>query len=445
MTNIILKASIFNIGCKVNQVECDYIYAYLTKQGIVCCYDLVEDSDLYIVNTCAVTNEAERKSRQIISRIRAVNSDAPIVVMGCASELNVEFYTRQKVYAVLGARRKTLVLATLEDLIKNDSTLFICEHGRKGLKKDAKTFAVYESFLTPQKSYDEFNISPMTSRSRAYIKIQDGCDNFCSYCIIPYLRGGSRSRTINNIMTEVSEIAQEAKEIVITGINLSSFGKDNNMRLSDLFKELSKVNSRIRIGSFYAEAIDNELLDVLKGMPNFCEHFHLSLQSGSDRILKLMNRRYTANNYIEKVALVRQYFPLASITTDIIIGYPDETDEDFNQTIDLVKNIEFSDLHIFPFSPRPLTKAEGLPQLPQSIIEKRKQVITQVKNQLKCLYSYKMLNYPQNVIFEQTLNDGISYGYSEYYIKVYAKTNALQGRIQPLQVYRDGILGILDK
>jgi threonylcarbamoyladenosine tRNA methylthiotransferase MtaB len=242
-------------------------------------------------------------------------------------------------------------------------------------------------------------------------------------------------------MKEVLNISRNAREIVITGINLSSYGQDNNMRLSTLFQELSKVNSRIRIGSFYAEAIDEELLEVLKQMPNFCEHFHLSLQSGSNRILKMMNRHYTSQDYVDKVELIRLYFPLASITTDIIVGFPNETDEDFNKTTDLVTEIGFSDLHIFPFSPRPLTQAGMLTSLPPIIIENRRQKLFQIREQLKKAYLTKMIKYPHNVIFEQELGDGISFGHSEYYIKVYAKTNVTQGIVNATKLYKDGLIG----
>lgn len=409
-----LKAVVFNLGCKVNQYECDVLVSELATIG----YDTTENlekADLYVINTCAVTGEAERKSRQIISRIKKLNEKAEIIITGCASQKNKDFYIAKGVRYVSGVGGKQNILAE----IKN------------GLKVG--------NFDSPI-AYEEPNEVPATQRTRAYVKIQDGCNNFCTYCIIPYLRGRSRSRFIDNCVEEIREIAKSTPEIVITGVNLAQYGVDNNESLAGLIRALSEVEVRIRLGSFYVEGINDELLCALKNLKEFCPHFHLSLQHGDDAVLKSMNRHYSHEEYKLKVALIRKYFPLAAITTDIIVGFPTETDEAFENMLRFVEDVQFSDIHIFPFSAREGTKAYSMPQIPADVIKRRKVKLKELRDVLHKSYINLMLNSYQNVIFENK-EDELSVGYSEYYLRIYAKTDKNRAIIKPLRIYRDGIIG----
>lgn len=409
-----LKAVVFNLGCKVNQYECDVLVSELEKIGYQTTQEL-DFADLYIVNTCAVTNEAERKSRQVISRIKKYNENAKIIITGCASQKNKDFYISQDITYVSGVGGKQNILSNITSGINQGE------------------------FLLPTK-YEYPNVIPKAERTRGYVKIQDGCNNICSYCIIPYLRGRSRSRLINSCVDEIIQLSKTTREVVITGVNLAQYGWDNNENLSLLMDRLSDLDVRIRLGSFYVEGITRELLTSLKKLKRFCPHFHLSLQHGDDLVLKSMNRRYTSIDYAEKVALIREFFPCASITTDIIVGYPTETDQAFENTLKFVEQIGFSDIHIFPFSARPGTKAYDLPKIPSEIVKDRKEKLHLAKERLNKKYLNLMLNSYQDVIFESKF-DEYSVGYSQYYVRVYSKTNESFATVKPIKLYRDGIIG----
>lgn len=409
-----MKAVVFNLGCKVNQYECDVLCEQLTKLGYTVSENL-ELADIYIINTCAVTNEAERKSRQAISRCKKFNPFAKIIMCGCATEKNSQEFLKENVTFITGVANKNEILKHLEDEISSINVAKIPE------------------------SFEKTNLT-VANRTRAYIKIQDGCNNFCSYCIIPYLRGRSRSRSIEDIVFEAKILSENTKEIVITGINLKQYGEDIKVNLADLINALKDIDVRIRLGSFYVEAVEEKLLNALFSLKHFCPHFHLSLQSGSDSVLKSMNRKYTTSDYLEKINLIRSFDSNASITTDIIVGYPTENDENFNETLEFVKKVAFSDIHIFPFSPRLGTAAYKLPILPKEVVDKRKEMLQDEK--LRCQKQYLMnnINVPQTVIFEE--KDGEYWaGYSERYIRVYSKNNSDFGVVIPKALYKDGLKG----
>ncbi len=409
-----LKAVIFNLGCKVNQYECDVLASELALIGYQTS-DTLDYADLYVVNTCAVTQEAERKSRQIISRIRKLNENAEIIITGCAAQKNSEFYVQKGVKYVSGVGRKQEILNDVQS----------------GLLKG--------NFTHP-KNYEEPNTVPKQQRTRVYVKIQDGCNNFCTYCIIPYLRGRSRSRLISSCVEEIVTLSKTTDEIVITGVNLAQYGIDNGESLANLIQSLKDIDVRIRLGSFYVEGINDELLKALSELKEFCPHFHLSLQHGDDNVLRSMNRRYGTEEYKAKVRLIRKYFPLAAITTDIIVGFPTETEEAFNNTLMFVKDVGFSDIHIFPYSPRDGTKAYDMPRISPEIIKFRKKILKQIRDELNNKYINLMLNLSHNVIFE-TKEDGLSVGYSQYYIKIYVQTDKSCAIIIPTQKYKDGLMG----
>lgn len=409
-----MKIVVYNIGCKVNQCECDSISAMLSKAGHEVHNDLIA-ADAYIINTCAVTVEAEKKSRQCVSRVKKYNPNADIYVIGCASQKNMEQFTSKGIKYVSGTAHKELVTKLISGYNKYDLP------------------AVYENL-----DYGK------TERSRSFIKIQDGCNNYCSYCVIPYLRGRSRSRELSDIVVECNMRALDTDELVLSGINLTAYGKDIGLSLVDLIKAVADVNARIRLGSLEAYDISSDLLHAIDSAGNICRHFHLSLQSGDNEVLKSMNRRYTREEYLKTIKKIRKYFPEAAITTDIIVGYPTETDAAFENTLDLVRKAKFSDIHIFPYSRRAGTAAYKLGVIEPDIIKERIQRLTELKEELKREYLYAFLNRELEVVAEYADDRFIS-GYSDNYIRVYipyVSTPEL-GKIYRVvgdNLYKDGII-----
>ncbi len=410
-----MKAVVFTLGCKVNECESDSLIAGLIERGYEVSDKLIP-ADLYIVNTCAVTAEAEKKSRQTASRIKKLNPNAKIIFTGCAVQKDSKaFADKSDSYLITGTFSKNKILQMLDE---------------SGLK-----------LSPPCVEFEELN-HVKTLRTRAYIKVQDGCNNFCSYCIIPYLRGRSRSRNLQSIIAEIKSI--QPVEAVINGINLSAYDSDGK-GLKGLIEALAQVDCRIRLGSLEARVIDKQFLQALKGLKNFAPHFHLSLQSGSNSVLKSMNRHYTAEEYIEKVDLIRECFPDAGITTDIIAGFPTETEENFNETLKLIDRVKFSDIHPFPFSPRSGTIAYKMKDLSGDIKKQRLNKLLEVKADCKKAFVKKMQGKVVDFIFEES-KDGFGEGYSENYLRIYVKnyngTNQIQ-KVKVLCAFKDGALGEL--
>lgn len=406
-----MKAVVYTLGCKTNSYESFSIMNDLKKIGYEVFSSLVL-ADLYIINTCAVTNEAERKSRQVISKVQKLNPGAKIVICGCAGEKSPDSFKE-----------------------KNSNVLVTGTFGKGELVKNL------EKEIALKGSTDEYedNLFPLNVRTRAFIKVQDGCNNFCSYCIVPYLRGRSRSRKIESILKEIEN--SDSREIVLTAINLSDYGKNINLTLIDLINSLKNISQRIRLGSLEVNIITQEFLAALKNNKNFCPHFHLSLQSGSEKILQAMNRKYTANDYLAAVNLIRKHFPDAGITTDIIVGYPGETEEDFNKTMEVCQKAEFSDIHIFPFSKREGTKAYSLKPVEKNIVNLRIKKINLLKQKLIKNFMDKNLNKRYNVLIEE-FKDGYYTGYTENYIRCYGKNLELNKIINSRLVglFEDGVL-----
>ena len=410
------KVAVLTLGCKVNQYESDAIVAGLGSE-----YDVTENlefADIYIINTCAVTNEAERKSRQAITKAVKLNPNCKIYVCGCASQNNpAQFKDKPNVVYVSGTADK-LALCSLDEIEEN-----------KAVELSAPT------------AYEDTSVAA-TVRTRHFLKVQDGCNNFCSYCIIPLLRGRSRSRSLLSVLKEIEEVKERTKEIVLTGINLSSYGKDIGLSLKELIKAISKFDIRVRLGSLEVGVVDDELLAALKELPGFCEHFHLSLQSGDDEVLKAMNRRYTTAEYADKVALIRSYFPKAAITTDIIVGFPTETEEQFENTCRFVKEVKFADIHVFSFSKRENTAAAKLQQLDPKTIDERQKKLSAIKWELKKAYNSSFIGVPLKVLFEAKESSGYITGHSGNYITVYA-LDASPGEIKtvvPSKIFEDGLM-----
>ena len=411
-----MKAVVFTLGCKVNECESDSLIAGLMERGYEVSDKLIA-ADLYVVNTCAVTAEAEKKSRQTAARIKKLNPNAKIIFTGCATQKNFKpFAEKSSDYLITGTFNKEKILNALDS---------------SGVE-----------ISPPCESFEELN-HVKTLRTRAYVKVQDGCNNFCSYCIIPYLRGRSRSRSVDNILSELIDV--NPVEAVINGINLSAYNYEGKT-LKDLVLAMKNLPCRIRLGSLEARVIDKEFMLALKELKNFAPHFHLSLQSGSNSVLNSMNRHYTAEEYAEKVDLIREYFPDAAITTDIIVGFPTETDENFRETLSLVDRVKFSDIHPFPFSPRSGTVAYKMKDLPPEIKKERLNVLIEKKAECKNRFVNQMLNKNLQFVFEEQ-KEGYAEGYSENYLRLYIK-NYSGEKVQNVKViepFKDGALAEIIK
>lgn len=427
-----MKAVVFNLGCKTNRYESDAMSAELRAAGIDVSDELTK-ADFYVLNTCAVTAEAEKKSRQAVARIRAKNPDAKIYVCGCASEKSPESFLRDGVKLIVGtAEKQQFIGAILTDLKKNENETEFDE----SVSSELSANEVARKKIPNE--YEEFNFPPTVNRTRAELKIQDGCNNFCSYCIIPLLRGRSRSRSLSSVVREAEYLDGKTREIILTGINLSAYGKDIGTNLPELMKRLRHIDARIRLGSFYVEGVTDELLKSLCVLKHFCPHFHLSLQSGDNDVLRAMNRRYSTEDYRKAVDKIREYFPNAGITTDVITCYPTETEEMARNTLAFLKEVGFSDIHVFVFSKREGTQAARLRELPYEIKDKRKSELLKLKSELQADFALKNLGVPQSVLVEETF-DGISVGYSENYIRVYTENTEPLQTVVPKILYKDGI------
>ena len=405
-----MKACILTLGCKVNEAESDSLLAGLEARGWeTSCVPCA--ADLYIINTCAVTAEAEKKSRQAVARLKKFNPSAPILVCGCASQRDPEaFSARDGVTVVTGTMRKDRILE------------LIGEHG---------------VFLETERAFCELP-APKRTHTRQNIRIQDGCDRFCSYCIIPYLRGRSRSRNMESVLAEARTCT--AREIVLTGIDITSY-HDGEHDLGDLLLALKDIPARIRLGSLEEGVVTREFLEKMRAAGNVCEHFHLSLQSGSDAVLRAMNRRYTRRQYLEACALIYEYFPDAAITTDIIVGFPTETEEDFKESLSIVEEAGFARVHAFPYSSRPGTVAAKKKQLPAEVKRERMTRMLACAQRAEERYLARFAGRTLTALFEE---DG---GYTANYIRVYAD-GAREGGMYEVALDRrekDGCHAVLKK
>ncbi len=399
-----MKVCVLTLGCKVNEAESASIMRGLEARGFETTEKLGQ-ADAYLINTCAVTAEAERKSRQAIARVRRYSPEAPVVVCGCASEHDAEAFARREgVVLVTGAMRKDRLL----DLFSK----------RGVFRETEQTFCE----LPP----------PKQTRTRAYLRIQDGCNRFCSYCLIPYLRGRTRSRQAESVLREAA--ACGAREIVLTGIDISSY-RDGETDLGGLLLLLKDVPARIRLGSLEPGVVTERFLGAARRAENVCPHFHLSLQSGSDAVLRAMNRHYTREEYLAACARIRAYFPEAAITTDIIVGYPTETEEDFALSLSIVQEAGFSRVHAFPFSPRAGTAAAKLPDLPAAVKRERMARMLAEAARAEQAFLAGMEGKRAVALFE----DGG--GYTENYIRVFCE-GAREGSLCKVvlkEKFKDGV------
>ena len=396
----------YTLGCKVNQYETNAMEQQFIKNG----YKVVDHhdfADIYVVNTCTVTNIAERKSRQMLRRVKDINKDAILVVCGCYAQVAKEELEKiPEIDIILGINEKNNIVEIVEDYIK---------------KQVSKEEIV--SDVSNQNEFLDFGDVTYTEKNRAVVKVQDGCNMFCSYCIIPYARGRIRSRKIESVVSEISKIAKFGiKEVVITGIHVASYGKDfeENIGLIDLLEAINKIDGieRIRLSSIEPNIIDEEFVKRLSKLEKICPHFHLSLQSGCDETLKRMNRKYTTKKYKEAVDLLRSYFPDVNFTTDVIVGFPGETEEEFNTTYKFLEEIKFYRMHVFKYSKRRGTVAEKMPnQIDGNIKEERSNKLIELSNKNENEYNESYIGKEVNVLFEEYEN-GYFRGYTTNYMMV---------------------------
>jgi threonylcarbamoyladenosine tRNA methylthiotransferase MtaB len=404
--------SFITLGCKVNQFETEAMAEILERDGFKV-LPPNEVSDIYIINTCAVTKESERKSRQFINKAKRINPNALVVAVGCSVQLNSEKINKgTRADIIIGTKHKGNIGKLIKDKLNDINQAYEIDE------------------LNGREKFEELQISTVHDKTRANIKIQDGCSQFCSYCIIPYVRGPIRSRAHDDIIKEVKRIAENGyKEIVLNGIHISSYGKELQEKhsLIKLIEDINKIDGieRIRLGSIEPNLIsDEDFMKRYAALDKACDHFHLSLQSGSNSVLKRMNRRYTREEYKNNVELIRKFMPDSGITTDIIVGFPGETDEEFNETMEFVKEIKFSRIHVFKYSIREGTKAaEMKEQVIDSIKSHRSKVLIELGESIADEFMKEFIGRELSVLIETEKNNNIYEGYTTNYLKVLLKSD----------------------
>lgn len=445
-----LTVAFHTLGCKVNQYETEAI----TEQFLASGYSLVDFdqiADIYVVNTCTVTNIADKKSRKMLSKAKKLNDKSVVVAVGCYVQVAHDALEDTSYIDVLiGNTHKNEVVKIVEDYLETKKSHDIIENVHENIK------------------YEELHIDTQQSKARSTIKIQDGCNQYCTYCIIPYTRGKIRSREPESVLAEVRALALKGyHEIILTGIHLGSYGKDlDGVELIDLIEDLDKVDGidRIRLGSLEPSFINKGLLQRLVACDSVCNHFHLSMQSGSDGVLSRMKRHYNSDQYLEKVELIRKFYKSPAITTDVIVGFPMETEEEAEETYNFVKKVCFSELHVFKYSIRRGTKAaEMKPQIDGTVKTSRSKKLSQLGSDMHREYLVKFIKQEVSVLLEdEFFLDGKSYkvGHTTNYMKVYVEVKEnldeignldndsyVEGEINQvvlIKLFNDGLLGKLN-
>lgn len=416
--NNLKSVAFLTLGCKVNSYETDGMQKLFEEAGFEI-LDFSEKADIYIVNTCTVTNIADRKSRQMLHKARKMNKDAIVVAAGCyvQASMDEENGLDKNIDIIVGNNQKKNIVAIVEEYLMN--------------KKQKQEYIIDIDHVNEfeELGVEDFSEKTGFEKTRAYIKVQDGCNQFCSYCIIPYARGRVRSRSMDSVIEEVENLVNNGyKEVVLTGIHLSSYGidfsKNKESMLLDLILELSKIHKleRIRLGSLEPRIITERFVQELSKNPKLCPHFHLSLQSGCDETLKRMNRKYTGKEYKDKCDLLREYFENPAITTDVIVGFPGESQEEFAKSYKFIEDIGFSKVHVFKYSVRKGTLAEKLPnQVKNKEKQERSKKLIDLATQMQKAYLTSFLGKKEKVLIEEEVEiDGITYqlGHNERYIKI---------------------------
>lgn len=400
VVNKMRSIGILTLGCKVNTYESEYVINILKEQNYeIKSFDDV--CDIYIINTCTVTNTSDIKSRKMIRNAIKKNPNACVVAMGCFIEANKD-YQIEGLDIVLGNKDKSKIVDLLDEYFT----------------KKEKIVKLYND---PKSQFEDMYITNFPGRTRAFVKIQDGCENFCSYCIIPFVRGKCRSKDKDKVISEINALVKNGyQEVVLTGIHTGNYGVDLDTNFATLLKDLVKIEGlkRLRISSIEITELTDEVLEVLKTSPIIVDHLHIPLQAGSDEILKAMNRKYDLSYFFEKIKKIREIRPNISITTDVIVGFPGETTELFEQTIKTCRDLEFAKIHVFPYSERQGTKAMELPNHIESNEKKRRaRELLLVSKELEITYANKFLNKQVEVLIEED-KDGYSYGHTSNYLHV---------------------------
>lgn len=387
------------LGCKVNSYESEFVRNLLLNEGYK---ETKDNADICLVNTCTVTNTADNKSKQVINNIRKNNPNTIVVAFGCFCEFrkaNINDLIDAEI--ILGTKNKTKVLKCIKDYEKNHERIILFDESKEDV-------------------FEDMEIKKYEHHHRAFIKIEDGCNNFCSYCIIPYVRGRVRSKDFNKCIIEVNDLALSGhKEIVLAGIHTGQYSSDNK-RLADLINEISKVDQikRIRLSSVEIVELDDKMMDIIKNNKKFVSHLHIPLQAGCDKTLKAMNRRYDLEYFTDKVNTIRSLRPDISLTTDVIVGFPGETEEDFECTYNYCKNIGFAKIHVFPYSDRNGTVASRMPNhVPRNIVKERARKLIELSDTLEKKYFKKFIGKEEEVLVEEFKN-GYYHGFTENYIPV---------------------------
>ena len=403
------KIASYALGCKVNQYESEAIAELFAEKG----YDVVsieDQADVYIINTCTVTNFGDKKSRQLIRKVKRQNPDAIVAVVGCyAQTAPEEISAVEGVNLVIGTKDKSQVVKMVEDYRK--------EMGVQNFVTD----------IMHERVFEPLEIKRLQNRTRAYLKIQDGCSQFCSYCIIPYARGPIRSRAPQDVIAEVKRLAENGfREVVLTGIHVASYGKDRkDITLTEIIQQVHAVEGieRIRFSSIEPNVVTEEFAQAMAALPKVCDHFHLSLQSGCDKTLEQMRRRYDTAQYRRAVALLRKYLPDVALTTDIIVGFPGESEEDYQQSKAFAEEIGFSKIHVFPYSPKKGTPAaERKDQLPNAVKQQRSHDLILASERMTEAFLQAHVGKQKEVLFERMVSPDVYEGHTTNYMKVHAKS-----------------------
>ena len=411
------KVSFYTLGCKVNQYETNAMAQKFKEAG----YEIVDInddiSDICIVNTCTVTNMSDRKSRHSLRRVKEKNPSAVIAAVGCYAQVaKNDLEKMSEIDIVLGNEEKANIVRYVEKFMEN--------------KNENKLIEIED--IATKKEFEDMGQITYTEKTRAFIKVQDGCNQFCSYCIIPYARGRVRSRNAESIIKEITQIVQNGiKEVVITGIHVASYGRDfgNENGLIELLEKINKIEGikRIRLGSLEPKIITEEFMQRLSKLEKICHHFHLSLQSGCDATLKRMNRKYTTAEVKEIIERLRRYYDDVMLTTDIIVGFPGEAEEEFETTYQFLKEVKLYKMHVFQYSPRKGTRAAVMPnQIDGNIKETRSKKLIELSNENQKMYNQQLVGKEVEVLFEdKEVEDGITYfrGHTQNYILVKYKTD----------------------
>ncbi len=405
-----MKVGLCTLGCKVNIYESEYITSKLKEAGYEI-GDFNNKNDIYVINTCTVTNNSDAKSRKMIHHARSLNKDACLVVCGCFVESNKN-YDFKDVDIIIGNHNKSKIVSLIDEYFK-----------------DKKQLDVRENIM--KCPFDNMEINDFNEHTRAFVKIQDGCDNYCSYCVIPFVRGHSRSKNKDLVLEEISNLVKKGyKEIVLTGIHTGNYGKDINTTFSNLLEEILEIDGleRIRISSIEITELDDKFFELLKN-EKICNHLHIPLQSGCDKTLKLMNRKYDTDFFYKTIEKIRSIRGNISVTTDVIVGFPDETEEDFYDSLSFIEKVNFSKVHAFPYSRRENTRACTIPNhLSNEVKKKRNKKLIELSNKMEHEYKLGCVGKKEKVLIEE--NDGTySYGHTSNYLYLKIDKNLEKNKI----------------